>query len=93
MRIDIAATPKLVSGETLLNLRDHRIDAGLAVTLHQGIEVVGAFGPRLRDQTATACGVRFIPDGKIAIDHVGVTAHMRLHAEHRFKGLRCRPAS
>ena len=92
MGIDIAGSPKLVCRETLLNPRNHRVDAGLADPLHQGVEIGGAFSPRLRDQTATTCRVGFIPVGILAIDHVGVSAHIRLHTEHRSKRLRCRPA-
>src|SRR5215469_9553043 len=90
MGIDVTGAPKLMPGETLLNPCNHRVDAGLTVTSHQGVEVVGVFGPRPRDQAATARGIGFIPNGKIAIDDVGVSAHVNLHAGHRWNQLRFR---
>jgi hypothetical protein len=67
MGIHRAGQAKFMAGEALLDVLHHHVDAIAAVTAHEGVEIACFVGPGSRDEIAPAFGIRFVPNGEIAL--------------------------
>ena len=89
MLIDVARKPKAVLGKLLLESRDQGVDAFVAVSAEERIDVAGFDIPGFGDQIASSRAVGLVPDGDVALDDVVCLAHVYL----RVACLRLEPPS
>jgi hypothetical protein len=78
MGIDLAGEAEPMTGKALLDAVHHGVDAGVAVALHQRIEIVCMLTPGAGDQIATGPCVGLVPHRDIAVDQVADVAHVWL---------------